>query len=254
MYRLQKMARIKRTILSTQKRYFSFRKILGFWPRKIRYYDLALRHKSLSLHNADGSLMNNERLEFLGDSILDALVADVLYRHFEKGGEGFLTNTRSKIVKRETLNKLAIDLGLDKMMMVANNTNSLRKDIFGNTLEALFGAIYLDRGYEACRQFLEKKILEQLLDLESVAKTVSNYKSLVLEWCQQKHYELEFPTYPSLRSDEDTSLPPSFECELLINGKLVAKAKGYSKKNAQQEASKLAWAEIQKNQEKLILS
>lgn len=218
---------------------------MGFWPRRISYYDLALRHKSLSLHNADGSLMNNERLEFLGDSILDALVADVLYHQFEHHGEGFLTNTRSKIVKRETLNKLALDLGLDKLMVVANNTNSLRKDIFGNTLEALFGAIYLDRGYEACRQFLEKKILEQLPDLDDVAKTVSNYKSLVLEWCQQKHYELDFPTFEVPRDDDEQPTAPIFECELLINDILVAKAQGYSKKNAQQKASKLAWAEIQ---------
>ena len=218
---------------------------MGFWPRQIRYYDLALRHKSLSLHNADGSLQNNERLEFLGDSILDALVADVLYRHFENRGEGFLTTTRSKIVKRETLNKLALDMGLDKMMVVANNTNSLRKDIFGNTLEALFGAIYLDRGYEACRRFLEKKILEQLLDLEAVAKTVSNYKSLILEWCQQYHYELEFPTHELPREEEGPATPPVFECELLINGKVVAKAQGYSKKNAQQQAAERAWADVQ---------
>lgn len=199
----------------------------------------------MSLHNADGSLQNNERLEFLGDSILDALVADVLYHHFENRGEGFLTTTRSKIVKRETLNKLALDMGLDKMMVVANNTNSLRKDIFGNTLEALFGAIYLDRGYEACRRFLEKKILEQLLDLEAVAKTVSNYKSLIPEWCQQYHYELEFPTHEVPRDEESPATPPVFECELLINGKVVAKAQGYSKKNAQQQAAERAWTDVQ---------
>lgn len=239
------MARIKKSFFDKQKYYFSFRRILGFWPRKISYYELALRHKSLSLHGADGSLLNNERLEFLGDSILDALVADVLFRHFDKGGEGFLTNTRSKIVKRETLNKLAIELGLDSMVVVANNTNSLRKDIFGNTLEALFGAIYLDRGYEACRRFLEKKILQQLLDLEKVANSVSNYKSLVLEWCQQHRFSLSFPTKEVEHSSQEAPSAPVFECEVHINDVFVSKAQGYSKKNAQQRASKLAWTDIQ---------
>ncbi len=239
------MARIKSAILRKQRHYFSFRNILGFWPRKVSYYELALRHKSLSLHGADGSLLNNERLEFLGDSILDALVADVLFHHFDRRGEGFLTNTRSKIVKRETLNQLAVDLGLDKMLVVANNTNSLRHDIFGNTLEALFGAIYLDRGYEACRRFLEKKILRQLLDLEEVANSVSNYKSLVLEWCQQQRYYLDFPTIELPRPQEDATRPPVFESEVYIQGQYISKARGYSKKNAQQEASKLAWEAIQ---------
>ncbi len=245
MYCLQKMAGLGLSFIRRQRLYFSLRKILGFWPRHIAYYELALRHKSLSLHKADGSLQNNERLEFLGDSILDALVADALYRHFPNEEEGFLTTTRSKIVKRDSLNHLSVSLGLDHMTMMANHTNSLRSDVYGNTLEALFGAIYLDRGFGYCRRFLERKILGTLLDIDEVAKSVCNYKSLVLEWCQQRRYELNFSTMEAHLPSDGDSHTPSFDCEVLIQGRSVACSQGYSKKNAQQKASKMVWAKIQ---------
>ncbi len=140
-------------------------------------YELALRHKSASIREHDGVLLNNERLEFLGDAVLNVLVTDLLFSHFESEGEGFLTNTRSKIVQRETLNNIALELGLDKWVLKAEHASSPRQSIFGNTLEALIGAIYLDKGYRSCKRFLKKKIKQRFIDIERIANQEINFKS-----------------------------------------------------------------------------
>lgn len=137
--------------------YFCFYKILGFFPRNIRFYEQALLHKSTSIRSEKGRPLNNERLEFLGDAILDAIVGDIVYKHFEGRREGFLTNTRSKIVQRETLNKLAVEIGLDKLVKYSTRSSSHNSYMYGNAFEAFIGAIYLDQGYERCKQFMEKK-------------------------------------------------------------------------------------------------
>ena len=134
--------------------YFCFYRILGFFPRHIHYYKQAVLHKSVFLRSEEGRPLNNERLEFLGDAILDAVVADVLYRHFEGRREGFLTNTRSKIVQRETLNKLAVEIGLDKLVKYTVRSSSHNSYMYGNAFEAFIGAIYMDQGYERCKQFI----------------------------------------------------------------------------------------------------
>lgn len=128
-----------------------------FFPRDIRFYQQALLHKSTSVRSEKGRPLNNERLEFLGDAILDAIVGDIVYKHFEGRREGFLTNTRSKIVQRETLNKLAVEIGLDKLVKYSTRSSSHNSYMYGNAFEAFIGAIYLDQGYERCKQFMEKK-------------------------------------------------------------------------------------------------
>ena len=142
--------------------YFCFYRILGFFPRDIKVYQQALLHKSISMRSEKGRPINNERLEFLGDAILDAIVGDIVYRHFEGRREGFLTNTRSKIVQRETLNKLAVEIGLDKLVKYSTRSSSHNSYMYGNAFEAFIGAIYLDQGYDRCKQFMEEKDFQKL--------------------------------------------------------------------------------------------
>ena len=137
--------------------------ILGFYPRNINLYKQALLHKSASKRNEKGRPVNNERLEFLGDAILDAVVGDIVFRHFEGKREGFLTNTRSKLVSRDTLGKLAKEMGISDLIKFAGHNTSHNSYMNGNAFEALVGAIYLDRGYDACMRFMEKRILAQLI-------------------------------------------------------------------------------------------
>ncbi len=225
--------------------YTVLKKILGFYPRNLALYELALRHKSASIRDRNGVLLNNERLEFLGDAVLNVLVTDLLFNHFESQGEGFLTNTRSKIVQRETLNKIALELGLDKCVLKAEYTSSPRKSIFGNTLEALIGAIYLDKGYRSCKRFLEKKIIQRFIDIENIANQEINFKSKIIEWSQHKKVKLNFE-HIELPDEEESLL--NFEARLYLNGIYVACGKGYTKKQAQQKAAQQAIAVVESRQ------
>ena len=165
--------------------YFRIYQILGFFPHDIRFYQEALLHKSSTMRSEKGRPINNERLEFLGDAILDAIVGDIVYRHFEGRREGFLTNTRSKIVQRETLNKLAVEIGLDKLVKYTSRSSSHNSYMYGNAFEAFIGAIYLDQGYERCKQFMEQKILKQYIDLDKMSRKEMNFKSKLIEWSQK---------------------------------------------------------------------
>lgn len=142
--------RIKLPFRKEKELFSSLREILGFYPRRIELYKLALMHKSIARRNAKGKPVNNERLEFLGDAVLDAVVGDIVYRHFEGKREGFLTNTRSKLVQRDTLNKLAQEMGINQLILSSGHSNSHNNYMGGNAFEALVGAIYLDRGYDMC--------------------------------------------------------------------------------------------------------
>ncbi len=138
------------------------------------------------MRSEKGRPINNERLEFLGDAILDAIVGDIVYRHFEGRREGFLTNTRSKIVQRETLNKLAVEIGLDKLVKYSTRSSSHNSYMYGNAFEAFIGAIYLDQGYERCKRFMEEKIFKNYIDLDKMSRKEVNFKSKLIEW-SQKH-------------------------------------------------------------------
>ena len=163
----------------------SLYKILGFYPHDLSYYKQALMHKSVMHRNSKGKPINNERLEFLGDAILDAIVGDIVYQHFPGKKEGFLTNTRSKLVQRETLGKLANEMGLTAL--VISNGKGLAHNSYmgGNAFEALVGAVYLDRGYDACMRFMQKRILAQMINIDKVAYKEVNFKSKLIEWTQK---------------------------------------------------------------------
>ena len=209
--------------------------ILGFYPRNIHYYRQALMHKSIGKRTDKGKPLNNERLEFLGDAILDAVVGDIVYRHFEGKREGFLTNTRSKLVSRDTLGKLAGEMGLSHLILSAGHSNSHNSYVGGNAFEALVGAIYLDRGYDACMWFWENRVLGKYINLDKVAFKEVNFKSKLLEWSQKNKVSME---YRMMKQKMDNNGSPIFSFQVLIEGIQGECGSGYSKKEAQQIASR----------------
>ena len=211
-------------------------KILGFYPHDISLYKQALLHKSVGRRNDKGRPINNERLEFLGDAILDAVVGDIVYRHFEGKREGFLTNTRSKLVSRNTLGKLAQEMGIDQLVKSSDHSTSHNNYKNGNAFEALVGAIYLDRGYNACMRFMEKRILAQVINIDKVAYKEVNFKSKLLEWSQKNRVKLEFREVK--QDKEQTSGSPVFTTQVYLEGVEGCKGTGYSKKESHQNASK----------------
>ena len=196
----------------------------------------ALTHRSYVNEHKKTVVEHNERLEFLGDAILGAVVGDIVYSHFEGKREGFLTNTRSKIVQRDTLNKLSQEMGLNNLIMSSGHNSSHNSYLGGNTLEALIGAIYLDKGYNACMKFVQKRILSKLIDLDKVAYKEVNFKSKLIEWCQKNRVEIE---YKLLEQKKDNDGNPTFTYQVLIEGVEGCNGSGYSKKESQQLASKL---------------
>lgn len=215
--------------------YSSLFNVIGFYPHDISLYKQALLHKSIARRNEKGRPVNNERLEFLGDAILDAIVGDIVFRHFEGKREGFLTNTRSKIVQRETLNKLAQEIGISQLIMSNGHSSSHNSYMDGNAFEALVGAIYLDRGYEACMRFMKKRILSQLINLDKVAYKEVNFKSKLIEWCQKNRVKLDFKLIEQKRDENNN---PIFVYQAIVEGLEGGSGKGYSKKESQQLASK----------------
>lgn len=214
--------------------YLCFYKMLGFYPRNIEIYQQALLHKSSSIKAGKGRLLNNERLEFLGDAILDAIVADIVYKKFEGKREGFLTNTRSKIVQRETLNRVAVEIGLDKLIKYTTRQSSHNSYMCGNAFEALIGAIYLDRGYRACKKFMEERIINQYLNLEKISRKEVNFKSKLIEWSQKNKFCVEFNL---IEQSFDSDQNPIFETQITVENIPAGTGKGYSKKESQQEAA-----------------
>ena len=223
--------------------YFRFYRILGFYPHNIEIYKQALLHKSSSV-KTQGRLINNERLEFLGDAILDAVVADIVYKKFEGKREGFLTNTRSKIVQRETLNNIAINIGLDKLIKYSSKQSSHNSYMSGNAFEALVGAIYLDRGYETCMKFMEERIIGQYINLDKISRKEVNFKSKLIEWSQKNKFEIEFRL---IGQSLDESQNPIFETQILVENISGGTGKGYSKKESQQEAAHATMTMIKKD-------
>ena len=229
--------KIKLPFRKEKELYCSLRDIIGFYPHNINFYKQALMHRSVSRRNAKGKPVNNERLEFLGDAILDAIVGDIVFRHFEGKREGFLTTTRSKIVQRETLNRLAHEIGIGQLIVSSGHMSSHNSYLEGNAFEALVGAIYLDQGYSACMRFMQKRILSQLINLDKVAYKEVNFKSKLIEWCQKNKVKLDFELVEQQR---DNSNSPMFVYKAKIEGIEGGEGRGYSKKESQQTASKTA--------------
>ncbi len=241
---LDLITRIKLLFLRDKELFYNLRDIIGFFPRRIDVYKLALSHKSMMKRNEKGKLMNNERLEFLGDAILGAIVGDIVFKHFPNKKEGFLTTTRSKIVQRDTLGRLAEEMGLTRLISYSNQSVSHNSYVGGNAFEALVGAIYLDRGWEVCVKFVEDKIFSCLIDIDKVAYEEVNFKSKLLEWTQKNRVKLSFEL---LEEGKDGEGNPTFEYFVLLENERGCAGKGFSKKEAQQTASRLTLEKIERD-------
>lgn len=189
-------------------------------------------------------MQDNERLEYLGDAILDAVVGDILYNRFRGKSEGFLTSVRSRVVQRETLGKLADEMGLTDLIRSNLMGRTHNSYMAGNAFEALVGAVYLDRGYEHCKWFVGKRIIGNYLNLEGIAHKDSNFKSRLLEWCQKYRLQAEFELLEESRESETAS--PRFLSRVTVAGIECGRGLGYSKKESHQLAAKEALSRLRK--------
>lgn len=206
--------------------------MFGFIPHNIELYKLALIHKSASVEIESGRHVNNERLEFLGDAVIESITSDYLFIEFPDRDEGFMTQVRSKIVSRQSLNAIASKLGLDKHIISHAASNLTQKHIYGDAFEAMMGAIYLDMGYDFANRLLINDIFGRYLNLDDVLMSETDFKSRLIEWCQKNHYSIEFRT-----SGDHSSSHPSFTSTVIIDGIAVGHGTGDSKKAAEQNAS-----------------
>ena len=230
-------------LLSTdEKELYSFLYgLLGFCPRDLKIYRQALSHRSEAKNLPEGKNFNNERLEFLGDAVLNAVVSDMLYQKFRRGREGFLTNTRSKIVQRGTLNRLADATGLTKWVRFSRPAHVHNCFMGGNAMEAVIGAAYLDGGYARCYRFVEEKLVRPYIDVHSLARKVVNFKSKLLEWCQKNKLQL---SYGLVSTGQDAEGCMVFSSSVIVGGISVGNGRGYTKKESQQEAAREALLRI----------
>lgn len=215
--------------------------ILGFKPKAITHYKKAFTHRSLNRKDEEGNAINFERMEFLGDAMLSAVVASHLFKAVPGGNEGYLTKMRSKVVSRKHLNELGKDLGLISHVQTNIPKEQFGVNIHGNLFEALVGAIYLDRGYKYCKRFIHERVIDPYVDIEQLEGKVISYKSLVIEWCQKEKKEFDYEVYEDTGNDE----LKHFAVKLRIAKRVVAKARATSKKKAEEKASKRAYYALQ---------
>lgn len=233
---LKSLLPVKYYFSKNKKFYRLIFRLTGIYPSNLQVFQIAFTHKSASRNIDRTRKLDNERLEFLGDAILASVVADFLYSYFPNKKEGFLTKMRARIVSREQLNEIALNMGL-QFHVVSQNKISGTKNIYGNALEALIGAIYVDKGYKKTKEFVIKKIIDKNIDLKELAITDSDYKSQVIEWAQKNKIEVIFED-EEVESTEQNNL--YFLSTIKVDDQILGKGKGFSKKEAQQNASKEA--------------
>ena len=211
--------------------------LFGFEPVNINLYKLALLHKSKKENES------NERLEYLGDAVLNLIVAEYLFKKYPYKDEGFLTKTRSKIVSRESLNNVGRKIGLKELINFKSLENSSKsfKSIFGDALEALIGAVYLDVGFEYCQEYVIKNIIIPFFNFDELVNNTHNYKSKILEWSQKEKKTLKFDSTKKINNKNVSQ----FESILLINNKKISIGFGNSKKNAEKDASRIACEKLE---------
>ncbi len=219
----------------------SLKKILGFKPKDLSIYETAFTHRSTNEKNNSGQPQNYERLEFLGDAMLGAVIAAHLFKKVPGGNEGYLTKMRSKVVSREHLNELGRDLNLIKFLKTTIPMQQFSGNIYGNVFEALVGAIYLDRGFKYCEKFIQKRVIKPYVDIKKLEGKVISYKSLFIEWCQKHKKQFNFEIYEDNGKDE----LKHFAVRLKLGGEVVAKARATSKKKAEERAAKRAFYKLQ---------
>lgn len=221
--------------------YLFLKDTLGFYPGNLRLYEIAFIHKSASATDKMGNQINNERLEYLGDAVLGSIIAEFLYKRFPQRGEGFLTQMRSKLVNRVFLSSLMKETGLNQFVKSRQIRTTANSSIDGDALEALIGAIYLDKGYEKTKHVIIKKFYNQHVDLNKVELEDSNYKSQLIEWGQKNKQEVTFNT----KEEESPKFKAGvFITAIEIENEIKGKGYGPSKKESQQNAAKQALIKI----------
>lgn len=237
--------RINGTYLVDKQEFSSrLKKILGFRPGNLKLYEIAFIHKSATFTLPDGKKVNNERLEYLGDAVLDAILSDFLFEKFPDANEGFLTKIRSRIVNRDILNQLAVSMGINKILISNVSSAHPTKNLYGDAFEALIGSVFIDKGFKKTKKLFLNNVLNKYLDLNLIVSTDTDYKSLVFEWVQKNKSNLIF-TY---NEEYDFNLKKSvFSTTLFIDKEELGEGHGSSKKEAEQEASCKAWSRIKDN-------
>lgn len=213
------------------------KEILGYTPKDKPLYQTAFTHRSVNLKNEAGVFINFERLEFLGDSVIDTVVAHYLYKELNHDNEGELTKMKSKIVSREKLNFIGKELDLLDHLHCTGNKENFGDDIYGNILEALIGAVLIDKGYERCKKIVHKIILEPHISLTDIKKEIISYKSVLIEWGQKEKQHIQFLT--EKEDSKDSTI--NYYCKLMLNDKLLIKVRAVSKKKAEEKAAKRAY-------------
>lgn len=229
---------------SERKEFYLFLKdILGFYPGNLKLYDMAFVHRSASVSDTFGHAINNERLEYLGDAVLGAVVADFLYNRFPQKDEGFLTQMRSKLVNRAFLTQLTYDLGLDRFVCAKSaHSNIQGSHIYGDAMEALIGAVYIDKGFETAKYLIIKRLVCAHVDMNKVAEEDYNYKSQLIEWGQKNKCEVNFHTDEEVGDHHRHS---TFISTIEIENEIKGRGLGVSKKESQQNAAREALVNLE---------
>jgi ribonuclease III len=226
---------------SDKKLYHSIENIFGYCPENIFLYRLAFMHKSAGQDTVRGVKINNERLEFLGDAILDAVTAEYLFKKFPLKEEGFLTEMRSKIVSRAQLNRIAQKMGLTNLIQLDVVSSNQYRSFQGDALEALIGAMYIDKGFNFTRRILLDRVINHYLDIDDLVNLEVNFKSKMIEWSQRVKRQITF----SVVEEIGTGYAKQYVVDVLVDGVAMARSQDYSIKGAEQLASEKAWAKLQ---------
>ncbi|SEP87991.1 RNAse III [Hyunsoonleella jejuensis] len=246
------MSVIRNILNSRSKRngnfFIQLQNILGYKPKNISIFRKAFTHRSMNIKDSKGNAINYERLEFLGDAMLSAVIASHLFQEVPSGDEGYLTKMRSKVVSREHLNELGKELNLIDLVESKIPAGQFGDNIHGNLFEALVGAIFLDKGYKYCERFIYKRVITPHVDIEQLEGKVISYKSLLIEWCQKEKKIFGYNVYEDTGNDDVRH----FSVKLSIDDKIVAKARATSKKKAEEKASKRAFFAFQNKISKMI--
>lgn len=216
-----------------RKLYGSLKNLLGFYPRNIAVYKLAFSHRSAVSENQSGQQMSNERLEYLGDAVLGAIIAELLFRRFPYRDEGFLTEMRSRIVSRENLKNVAMKIGLNQYV-VNSSGPGMHKSMFGDAFEALVGAVFIDRGFDAAKEFITSRIVKLHLDLDQIEKSDTNFKSRIINWAQREKRKIVFEMV------QDSSPDKLIRVQLILDDEVLTVAEDFSRKKAEQIAASKA--------------
>ncbi|NTW33401.1 MAG: ribonuclease III [Bacteroidetes bacterium] len=229
---------IKRLFSKDKKLTEFLRNVFGYYPKNILLYKLALCHRSASTQQINGIRINNERLEFLGDAIISAVVAEYLFKKFPQKDEGFLTDMRSRIVSRDSLNKLSEKLGIKTF--IKSNNSFFSRSINGDALEALIGAIYLDKGFNFTRKIFITRIIKYHIDIDEIESKDINFKSKLIEWAQREKKQIEFVVV----NEVGTGYNKHYIVDVLIDSVAFGNGRNYSIKKAEQNAAEKALSKI----------